>query len=71
MALIALAAIALGFQFAALQHNLDFWEAASARVKAACTTSRSDVPALPDSIDGVPALANGEQECVEIGRMQP
>ncbi len=61
----ALAAIVLLFQFAALQHNLGFWETASARVKAACATG---APELPGSIDGVPALANGRQECIEIGR---
>ena len=59
----ALAAILLVFQFAALQHNLGFWEAASTRVKAACATG---APSLPASIDGVPALANGMQECIEI-----
>lgn len=62
----ALAAIALLFQFAALQHNLVFWEAASERVKAECATG---APVLPDSIDGVPAYANGRQECIEIGRL--
>ena len=59
----AVAAIVLLFHFAALQHNLGFWEAASAQVKAACATG---APALPDSIDGVPALANGRPECIEI-----
>ncbi len=64
----AVAAIVLVFQFAALQHNLGFWERASARVKAACATG---VTAVPDWIDGVPALANGKQECIEIGRVAP
>jgi len=64
----AVAAIALLFQFAALQHNLDFWEQASTRVKAACTTGNTD---LPPFIQGVPALANGRQECLEIGRATP
>lgn len=64
----AAAAIVLVFQFAALHHNLRFWEQASARVKAACATG---VTAVPDWIDGVPALANGKQECIEIGRMAP
>ena len=59
----ALATIMLLLQFAALQHNLGFWEAASARVKAACETG---APSLPDSVNGVPLLANGRQECVEI-----
>lgn len=62
----AVAAIVLLFQFAALQHNLGFWEAASARVKAGCTTG---APALPDWMDGVPVLANGKQECIEIARI--
>jgi protein O-mannosyl-transferase len=61
----AVATILLLFHFAALQHNLDFWDAASAQVKAACTTG---APLLPGSIDGVPALANGKQECIEIAR---
>jgi hypothetical protein len=61
----AAAAIILLFQLVALQHNLGFWEAASARVKAACATG---VPALPDWMDGVPVLANGKQECIEIAR---
>jgi hypothetical protein len=64
----AMAGIVLLFQFAALQHNLGFWEAASARVRAECATG---VPHLPDSIDGVPAFANGKRECVEITRAQP
>jgi len=58
-----LATMVLLFQLAALQHNLGFWEAASAQVKAACATGS---PSLPASIDGVPALANGRQECIEI-----
>lgn len=67
----AAAAIVLAFQFAALQHNLGFWEAASAQVKAACETGSLLVPnavtsSVPDSIDGVPALANGKPECIEI-----
>lgn len=64
----AIAAIALAFQIAALQHNLDFWEAASVRVKAECATG---APVLPDWMDGVPAFANGRQECIEITRMGP
>lgn len=59
----AVAAIVLAFQFAALQHNLGFWEAASAQVKAACETG---VPVIPASINGVPGLANGKPECIEI-----
>jgi hypothetical protein len=61
------AAIVLLFHFAALQHNLGFWEAASAQVKAACATGIPSVSnSLPGSIDGVPALANGRPECIEI-----
>jgi hypothetical protein len=64
----AVAAIVLMFHFAALQHNLGFWEAASAQVKAACETGILSVTnSIPDSMDGVPALANGRPECVEIG----
>jgi len=58
-----LAAVVLLFHFAALQHNLGFWEAASERVKAECAMG---APVLPDSINGVPALANGRPECIEI-----
>ena len=61
----SVAAIALLFHFCALQHNLGFWEQASARVKAACATG---APALPDSMNGVPLLANGKPECIEIAR---
>lgn len=64
----AVAAIVLVFQFAALQHNLGFWEAASARVKVECATA---APALPDWMDGVPAFANGRRECIEITHAQP
>jgi hypothetical protein len=64
----AVATIALLFQFTALQHNLDFWEQASTQVKAACTSGNTD---LPPFIQGVPALANGRQECLEIGRTPP
>jgi len=64
----AVAAIALVFHFAALQHNLDFWEQASIQVKAACANGNAD---LPPFIQGVPALANGRQECLEIGRTAP
>ena len=60
-----IAAVAFAFQLAALQHNLGFWEVASTRVKAACAT---DAPEVPDWINGVPALANGRPECVEIAR---
>ena len=61
----AVAAVVLLFQFALLQHNLDFWEQASAQVKAACTSGSAE---LPPFIQGVPALDNGRQECLEIGR---
>ena len=64
----AVAAIVLLFQYAALEHNLGFWERASARVKAECATG---APVLPDWMDGVPAFANGKQECIEITRAQP
>jgi len=67
----AAAAVVLVFQFAALQHNLGFWEAASAQVKAACETGIPSVASsVPDSINGVPALANGKPECLEIGHRQ-
>jgi hypothetical protein len=62
------AVIVLLFQFAALQYNLEFWEQASARVKAACATG---APVLPDSVNGVPLLANGKRDCIEITRDTP
>jgi len=63
----SVAAVVLVFHFAALQHNLGFWEAASAQVKAACETGILSVTnSVPDTIDGVPALANGRPECIEI-----
>jgi len=34
-------------------------------VKAACATG---APALPDSMNGVPLLANGKPECIDIAR---
>ena len=61
------AAIVLLFHVLALQHNLGFWEAASAQVKAACETGiLSGTNSVPNSINGVPALANGRPECIEI-----
>ncbi|MGH9648035.1 MAG: hypothetical protein ACRD4E_14590 [Bryobacteraceae bacterium] len=63
----AVAGVVLVFHFAALQHNLGFWEVASAQVEAACETGILSVAnSVPNSIDGVPALANGKPECVEI-----
>ena len=60
------AAAVLLFHFAALQHNLAFWEVVSGRMKAACTTG--DL-AIPDWIDGVPALGENRKECLEIGQI--
>ena len=62
----AVAGIALMFQFAALQHNLGFWEAVSAQVKTAC---EAGAPAIPDWIDGIPAMAEKRPDCIEIGRI--
>ena len=55
-------AVLLLFHFAAMRHDLQFWERAGDRVHAIC--QQSDPPAeLPRAIDGVPALANGFPEC--------
>jgi hypothetical protein len=59
----AIAAILLAFHFAALRHDLPFWERAGDRVRSIC--AQPGPPSeLPRSIDGVPALANGFSDCV-------
>ena len=70
----AIAAVLLIFHFVALQHNLADWAYASEKTKAACvsgaayTRSSSTFRAfgLPITLRGVPALANGFAECIEI-----
>lgn len=59
---VAAIAIVLAFFAITLHHDLNFWQAASRRVAAICVNP----PPLPwpGRIDGVPALANGVEECV-------
>ncbi len=56
-------AVLLAFHFAALRHNLPFWQRTSDQVRAFCETPDAANP--PRSIDGVPALANGLSECTQ------
>src|SRR5438270_587549 len=59
----------LSFHFAALQHNLNSWEYASAKARAVsavagkCTGS---VAGLPGVVQGVPFFANGFREALEL-----
>ncbi len=68
------------FHMAALQHNLDSWEYASAKAQAACdTAARMSLNApklvvignLPGEIRGVQALKNGFPQCVELSVGHP
>jgi hypothetical protein len=66
--------VILAFQFAALQHNLDSWEYASSKVAPACEaaarslgpSSQVTAAGIPRFMRGVPAFANGFEECVEL-----
>ena len=64
----ACAAVILLFHWAALDHNLDSWEVASQQVRQICTTAAEGIvpSAIPDRIQGVPALANGFSQCVAL-----
>jgi len=68
------------FNVAALQHNLDSWEYASAKAKAACDTAARismGSPKLivigkpPGEMRGVQGLRNGFKECVEFSARRP
>jgi hypothetical protein len=60
------AAFVIVFFFAdTFMHNMRFWESTSKQVKEICASQMPPSP-LPTMIDGVPALANGHAECVEI-----
>ena len=71
----------LAFHFAARQHDLNQWEYASNRARAACAVAvecarpfREDPPkvsGLPDRLRGVPFLGNGFKECIETGLGDP
>mgnify|MGYP003349138489 FL=1 len=52
-----------------LEHNLTYWREVSLAVRQACQARTTE--AIPNSIDGVYALANGRQECVEIVNAVP
>jgi hypothetical protein len=68
--------ILLVASLAALQHNLDAWEYASAKAKPACVAAagcagasgKLTVGPLPGSVRGVYLFQNGFQECVELER---
>lgn len=57
---VVIAAVLLAFHFAALRHDLPFWQRASDQVQAICESGAVNPPR---AIDGVPALANGFSEC--------
>jgi hypothetical protein len=64
----------LVFNVGALFHNLNAWEYASQRAKAACVAVAScargrEVMGLPRSLKGVYFFANGFQECVDMQRV--
>jgi hypothetical protein len=70
-------ALILGFNFAALQHNLDSWEYASEKVKATSTAARTClssgggeivVSGMPGILRGVPFFANGLREAIDLQR---
>jgi uncharacterized membrane protein len=65
----------IAFQWAALGHNLERWEYASKKAKAACAAAvqckgpvaaNAEVLGLPGSLDGVYFFANGFPECIEM-----
>ncbi len=58
----AIAAILVAFHFAALRHDLPFWQRAGDQVRTIC---EQRIPDAPRSIEGVPALANGYAECTD------
>jgi hypothetical protein len=59
--------VILAFFLATLIHDLRFWQTTSQRVKEICESTTAPTP-LPGMIDGVPALANGYAECVEMAK---
>ena len=65
----------IAFQWAALGHNLERWEYASKKAKAACmaaaqckspVAANAKVLGLPGSLDGVYFFKNGFPECIEM-----
>jgi hypothetical protein len=57
---IAVAGVVLAFHAAALAHDFPFWHATGERVREICATGSDDPPRM---LDGVPALANGYEQC--------
>jgi hypothetical protein len=63
----AVAVVLVAFHFAAVRHDLPFWQRASQQVRAICEQVPPGEP--PRMIDGVPALANGFSQCTgEVNR---
>jgi hypothetical protein len=69
--------VILAFHFAALQHNLNSWEYASAQAKATSIAARNcivpgvgeiAVSGIPSILHGVPFFANGLFEAIELQR---
>lgn len=62
---IAISVAMLAFHFGAVRHDLAFWRSTSEAVRAFCAASvvPSDPPRMTD---GVPALANGLDDCIAI-----
>jgi hypothetical protein len=58
-ATLRVATILIVFHAAALYHDFPFWHAASERVKAICEKGEEPI----GMIDGIPALANGYENC--------
>lgn len=63
----------LAFNVTALFHNLNAWEEAAQKAKAACSAAAACpnkviVSGLPGSLNGVYFFANGFEECVEMQR---
>lgn len=65
---IAVSVVLLTFHLAALRHDLPFWQRAADQVRSMCE-QRATNP--PQSIDGVPALANGYSECTNSSDTDP
>ena len=63
--LVAVSAAVLLFHFGVVQHDLRFWSQTSEQVRATCAGAEPPA-AAPAMIDGVPALANGLEDCVAI-----
>ncbi|MFM2124914.1 MAG: hypothetical protein RL328_1365, partial [Acidobacteriota bacterium] len=66
---LAVGGAVLLFHFGAVQHDLGFWIRTSEQVRMVC--AQPERPAEPPTmIDGVPALANGLDDCVTLARQR-